>query len=137
MQPNSELKPAPSCDLTHQLFHRPILTLLQHLMTCLANAQATKHAAMPDLSVEFAARHARHWAPRVLRHWHRAMLLVTGQVDFIETRCGGLNMRCDERRRGLRARRNVNWLGAVRCGDEFFRFGGWVDVQLVLGRGGE
>lgn len=89
-----------SGDAIHQLLYRAALAFLQHLETLLTDAQAAEHAAVPDLNVELLTGHARHWTPRVLRHRHRAVLLVAREVDPVQCRRNGFYLRWDKRRGG-------------------------------------
>ena len=83
-------------ELIHQFLDRTILAFLQDLVTRLADAQAAEHTAMPDLNVKFLTGHTRHRTPRILRHGHSAVLLVACEMDLIQLRRHGFNIRRDK-----------------------------------------
>lgn len=89
-----------SGDAVHQLLHRAVVAFLQHLETLLADTQAAEHAAVTDLHIELLTGHARHWTPRILCHGHRAVLLITCEVDLVQCRRNGFYLRWDKRRGG-------------------------------------
>lgn len=89
----------------HQLRERPILALLQALVTALADTQGAEHTAMPDLAVEIVAGHARQRAPHILRHGHRAVLLEAREVNSVQRRRDGRELWGCEGSRRLVAQR--------------------------------
>ena len=118
--------------LSHQLGQRTIPTSLQRLMTVHADAQAAEHTAMPNLAVELLARHARQWAPHVLRYRHGAVRLEAGEVNLVQWRCNGLHLREYERWRKLLARHGG--LGTIWSGNKTFQWGRRLSIFGRWGR---